>query len=112
VRTARQFVTENFPVDDPRREMIVEVEVDSLVQLQWVLDERPDIVLLDNMSCEELQRAVQMRDSTAPNVELEASGGVTLASVRGIAETGVERISAGALTHSAGGFDVGLDWET
>jgi nicotinate-nucleotide pyrophosphorylase (carboxylating) len=112
VQRARQFIAENFPADDPRRGMIVEVEVDSLVQLQQVLPERPDIVLLDNMSCEELRRAVQVRNSTAPNVELEASGGVTLASVRDIAETGVERISSGALTHSAVGFDVGLDWET
>jgi nicotinate-nucleotide pyrophosphorylase (carboxylating) len=110
VRLARQFVTENFPADDPRREMIVEVEVDSLVQLQQVLPERPDIVLLDNMNCEELWTAVQVRDAIAPNVELEASGGVTLASVREIAKTGVERISAGALTHSAVGFDMGLDW--
>jgi nicotinate-nucleotide pyrophosphorylase (carboxylating) len=109
---ARQFVAENFPAGDPRREMIVEVEVDSLVQLQQVLLERPDIVLLDNMSSEELRRAVQMRDSTAPNVELEASGGVTLSSVRDIAQTGVERISSGALTHSAVGLDVGLDWES
>ena len=61
--------------------MIVEVEVDSLVQLQQVLSERPDVVLLDNMSCEELRTAVQMRDSVAANVELDASGGVTLASV-------------------------------
>jgi len=112
VRMARQFVAENFPAGDPRREMIVEVEVDSLVQLQQVLLERPDIVLLDNMSSEELRRAVQMRDSTAPNVELEASGGVTLSSVRDIAQTGVDRISSGALTHSAVGLDVGLDWES
>jgi nicotinate-nucleotide pyrophosphorylase (carboxylating) len=108
---ARQFIGENFPSGDPRREMIVEVEVDSLVQLQQVLPERPDIVLLDNMSCEELRRAVELRNSLARPVELEASGGVTLASVREIAETGVERISSGALTHSAVGFDVGLDWE-
>jgi nicotinate-nucleotide pyrophosphorylase (carboxylating) len=111
VRLARQFIAESFPADDPRREMIVEVEVDSLVQLQQVLREGPDIVLLDNMSCEELRRAVQVRDSAAPSVELEASGGVTLATVREIAESGVERVSSGALTHSAVGFDVALDWE-
>jgi len=111
VRMARQFVAENFPPDDPRREMIVEVEVDSRVQLQQVLTERPDIVLLDNMSCEELRRAVDLRNSLAPAVELEASGGVSLATVGEIAGTEVERISSGALTHSAVGFDVALDWE-
>jgi len=112
VRLARQFIAESFPVDDPRREMIVEVEVDSLAQLQVVLPERPDIVLLDNMSCDELRRAVQLRSSLGPMVELEASGGVTLASVRQIAETGVDRVSSGALTHSAGSFDVALDWQS
>jgi len=58
-----------------------------------------------------LRRAVELRNSLAPAVELEASGGVSLATVGEIAETGVERISSGALTHSAVAFDVGLDWE-
>jgi len=111
IRVARQFIVENFPADDPRREMIVEVEVDSLAQLRQVLPERPDIVLLDNMGLDDLRRAVELRNSVAPGVELEASGGVTLASVRDIAGTGVDRVSAGALTHSAVSLDVALDWE-
>lgn len=90
--------------------MIVEVEVDTLEQLREVLGAGPDIVLLDNMSCEVLSQAVALRNALAPGVELEASGGVNLESVAAIAATGVERISVGALTHSASGLDVGLDW--
>lgn len=112
IRQARMFLAENFPANDPRREMIVEIEVDSLAQLDEVLPEQPDIVLLDNMTLDELRRAVSRRNQQAPGVELEASGGVSLATVQAIAETGVDRISAGALTHSAVSFDVALDWST
>lgn len=110
VRQARQFLAENFPADDPRRQMIVEVEVDSLAQLEQVLAARPDIVLLDNMPPPTLKQAVALRDAEAPEVELEASGGISLETVAAIAATGVERISVGALTHSAVWFDVALDW--
>ncbi len=112
VRQARKFIDENFPADDPRRQMIVEVEIDSLDQLAPTLNERPDIVLLDNMSLNDLRRAVDLRDSLAKGVQLEASGGVRLDTIREIAATGVDRISAGALTHSAGSLDVALDWLT
>ena len=94
----------------PNREMIIEIEVDSIEQLEQVLPVGPDVVLLDNMSPEQLSRAVALRDEENPNVELEASGGVDLASVRVAAESGVDRISVGALTHSPRAFDVGLDW--
>ncbi len=90
----------------------MEVEVDSLEQLTAVLPERPEIVLLDNMSLEQLRQAVEMRNSMSPGVELEASGGVNLATVRGIAETGVDRISVGGITHAAKSLDVGLDWHS
>jgi nicotinate-nucleotide pyrophosphorylase (carboxylating) len=110
VRRARQFIVENFPADDPRRGMLVEVEVDSLDQCQHVLAAQPDIVLLDNMSLDQLRAAVEMRNRLAPQVELEASGGVSLATIGEIARTGVDRISAGALTHSAVSLDVALDW--
>src|SRR5262249_30385632 len=110
VRHVRQFIAQNFPESDPRREMIVEVEVDSLAQLEEVLPEKPDIVLLDNMPLESLRQAVAMRNARAPEVEFEASGGVTLESIAAIAATGVDRISAGALTHSAVSFDVAMDW--
>jgi nicotinate-nucleotide pyrophosphorylase (carboxylating) len=92
------------------QEMIVEVEVDTLEQLEQVLPEHPDLVLLDNMSPDQLRRAVEARNRLASAIELEASGGVNLASVAAIAGSGVERISVGALTHSASGLDVGLDW--
>jgi nicotinate-nucleotide pyrophosphorylase (carboxylating) len=90
----------------------VEVEVDSLRQLEAVLTVDAgvvDIVLLDNMSLEQLRAAVAMRDERRDEMLLEASGGITLARVRDVAETGVDRISAGALTHAAPALDVGLD---
>lgn len=89
---------------------ILEVEVDTLDQLRAVLAESPDIVLLDNMSLDAMRRAVGLRNSLAPGVELEASGGISLATIGDIARTGVERISVGALTHSAVALDIGLDW--
>jgi nicotinate-nucleotide pyrophosphorylase (carboxylating) len=88
----------------------IEFEVDTLEQLRDVLDGRPDIVLLDNMTTDQLREAVRLRNETAPQVLLEASGGITLQTVRAIAETGVERISIGALTHSARCFDLGFDF--
>lgn len=90
----------------------VEVEVDSLAQLEILL-ELPagviDIVLLDNMSPPALADAVRMRDGAGSTIQLEASGGVTLETIGAIARSGVERISVGALTHSAIALDVGLD---
>ena len=88
----------------------VEIEVDTLDQLSAALPLLPDIVLLDNMSDEQLRKAVSMRDAVPCDVQLEASGGVTLETVRAIAETGVDRISVGALTHGSVSLDLGLDW--
>ena len=84
----------------------VEVEVDSLSQLDEALAHAPDVIMLDNFALKDLREAVRR---TAGRVILEASGGVTLATVRAIAETGVDVISVGALTHSAPTLDVGLD---
>jgi nicotinate-nucleotide pyrophosphorylase (carboxylating) len=89
---------------------IVEVEVDTLDQLKEVLPANPDIVLLDNMPPEKLRRAAEMRNRLNSAVELEASGGINLQTIRAAAESGVERISVGALTHSAVALDFGLDW--
>ena len=89
---------------------IVEIEVDALAGLDTVLRAEPDIVLLDNMTYDELRIAVATRGQTAPDVQLEASGGVSLETVGDIARTGVDRISVGAITHSAVSLDVGLDW--
>ena len=86
--------------------MKIEVEVDSLVQLEEALPHRPDVVMLDNFSLGDLAQAVRIAGS---QTTLEASGGVNLQTVRGIAETGVQVISVGALTHSAMVLDIGLD---
>lgn len=90
----------------------IEVEVDSLHQLQILLTDvrnRLDVILLDNMSLEQMRQAVALRNQLAPTVQLEASGGVNLDTVTRIAYTGVERISVGAITHSAPALDLGLD---
>ena len=86
--------------------MKIEVEVDGLHQLDEALAERPDVVMLDNFSLDDLRAAVARAKG---QVVLEASGGVNLQTVRAIAETGVNVISVGALTHSAPSLDVGLD---
>ena len=86
--------------------MKVEVEIDSLAQLEDALKHQPDVLMLDNFSLDDLAEAVRR---TAGRAQLEASGGVSLETVRGIAETGVDVISVGALTHSASVLDIGLD---
>lgn len=86
----------------------VEVEVDGLDQLEEALKHGPDVVMLDNFSLDDLKTAVRLAKGRAV---LEASGGVNLTTVRAIAETGVDVISVGALTHSAPVLDIGLDAE-
>jgi nicotinate-nucleotide pyrophosphorylase (carboxylating) len=90
----------------------LEVEVDTPEQFEAALRAGPDIILLDNMSPEQMAEAVQRRNRVAPNVLLEASGRVTPATLRATGETGVDRISVGALTHSAPALDIGLDYQT
>tara|TARA_R100001132_G_scaffold14619_1_gene13183 strand:+ start:6966 stop:7856 length:891 start_codon:yes stop_codon:yes gene_type:complete len=89
----------------------IEVEVDTLDQLADALQAKPEIVLLDNMSPEIMKQAIEMRNANSPSTLLEASGGITLESIRSVAETGVERISVGALTHSVISLDLGFDWK-
>ena len=86
----------------------VEVEADTLEQVQQAADTGADIILLDNMTTEQLRAAVSL---VAGRAKTEASGGVNLHTVRAIAETGVDFISIGALTHSARAVDIGLDFE-
>lgn len=93
---------------DPGR--IVEVEVDTLDQLSNVLPVEPDVVLLDNMTPDQLTECVERRNAGAAGVVLEASGGVRLGTIAAIAATGVDRISVGAMTHAAISIDLGLDW--
>jgi nicotinate-nucleotide pyrophosphorylase (carboxylating) len=86
----------------------IEIEVDTLQQLDRVLEHKVDVILLDNMPPETLREAVAR---VAGRALTEASGGVNLDTVRGIAEAGVDLISVGALTHSAPVLDLGLDFE-
>ena len=88
----------------------VEVEVDTLEQLDEVLMiPGVDIILLDNMPPDVMREAAQRRDASTPEIKLEASGGITLETVRAAAESGVDRIAVGALTRDALMLDIGLD---
>ncbi|BBY88747.1 carboxylating nicotinate-nucleotide diphosphorylase [Mycolicibacterium tokaiense] len=87
-----------------------EVEVDSLQQLDEVLAEDIELILLDNFAVWETQIAVQRRDSRAPKVQLESSGGLSVDSAAAYAGTGVDYLAVGALTHSVRVLDVGLDF--
>jgi nicotinate-nucleotide pyrophosphorylase (carboxylating) len=93
-----------------RPEMAIEVEVRDLDEAAYALGTGVDRLLLDNMSVDSMKAAVALRDETTgeDGVSLEASGGVTLENVREIAESGVEFISVGALTHSAPTLDFSM----
>ena len=101
VRAARRRLPEG---------MLVEIEVDDAAQLEQALAAEPDVILLDNMSPERLASAVRRIREVSPDTKVEASGGVRLDTVRAIAESGVDLISVGALTHSAPAFDVSLEY--
>ncbi len=87
----------------------IEVEVDSLVQLDEALEAGADIILLDNFSLPDIEQAVTRAKATTPRPMLEVSGGVTLQKIAALARTGVDIVSVGALTHSAPAVDLGLD---
>jgi nicotinate-nucleotide pyrophosphorylase (carboxylating) len=89
-----------------RPDLPVEVEVDTLDQLDEALAERAEMILLDNMTTAQLREAVHRTDGRA---WLEASGGITLDTARAIADTGVDALSVGALTHSVRALDVALE---
>lgn len=101
IAAAVQRARANYPA------LKVEVETDTLEQVAQAADAGADIILLDNMSLEQLREAVRLVGGRA---KTEASGGVNLQTVRGIAETGVDFISVGAMTHSARAVDIGLDF--
>jgi len=84
----------------------IEIEVDNLAQLKEVLPQQPDLVLLDNMSPELCAQAVTLTNGIC---KLEASGGISIGNARAFAQSGVDYIAIGALTHSAPVFDIGLD---
>jgi nicotinate-nucleotide pyrophosphorylase (carboxylating) len=100
VKAAFNAVRSKFPTAP------IEIEVDTLAQLAEVLPLKPDLVLLDNMTPEQCRAAVSL---VAGQTKLEASGGITLDLARSYAETGVDYLAIGALTHSAKNFDIGLD---
>ncbi|PXY24410.1 carboxylating nicotinate-nucleotide diphosphorylase [Prauserella flavalba] len=86
-----------------------EVEVDDLTQLAEALDAGADEVLLDNFTPEDCARAARLRDETSPKTRLESSGGLRLENARAYAESGVDYLAVGALTHSAQALDLGMD---
>jgi nicotinate-nucleotide pyrophosphorylase (carboxylating) len=90
----------------------IEIEVDSVELCAVALECRPDIILLDNMSPMQMRVCVERRNAIVAKVQLEASGGVNLESIDAIAATGVDRISVGAITHSAPALDIALDYES
>lgn len=100
ITQAVQAIKTQFP------DVLIEVEIDRLDQLEEAISAGADEVLLDNMSAQSCAQAVQM---TNGRVKLEASGGITLDSVRAYAESGVDFIAVGAITHSAPILDIGLD---
>jgi nicotinate-nucleotide pyrophosphorylase (carboxylating) len=100
VVNAFSLVREKFPTSE------IEIEVDNLQQLREVLPLKPELVLLDNMSPALCAEAVAL---VAGATKLEASGGITIGNARAYAESGVDYIAVGALTHSAPNFDIGLD---
>ena len=111
LKNARDWITEHASELPHGEKTILQIEVDTLDQYRIALSCDPDIILLDNMTTDQLREAVAIREQESkPAVLLEASGGVNLSTVEAIAQTGVERISVGALTHSAINFDIGLDW--
>lgn len=89
--------------------MKIEVEVETFDQLHTAIEAGPDIIMLDNMSLSDMAQAVRIMKSKAPHILVEASGNVTLESVKSIAETGVDVISAGRLTYSVQALDISLD---
>lgn len=89
--------------------MKIEVETESMAQIEEALDSGADIIMFDNMSLEAMTEAVQYVKTRSPHVITEASGGVRLETVRGIASTGVDVISVGGLTYSFNALDISLD---
>lgn len=93
---------------EQKRKVKIEVEVRTMAELQEALSAKPDIILIDNFSPSELKKAVVVARQTDPKILLEASGGVTMQSLKKIAESGVDFISVGALTHSVTAMDISM----
>ena len=102
IKKAVKCARENYP------KLKIEVEADTVEQAKTAAEAGADIILLDNMSCEELIQSIELISGRS---KTEASGGITMDTVREIAETGVDYISIGALTHSAPAVDIGFDFD-
>ena len=102
IKKAVKCARENYP------KLKIEVEADTVEQAKTAAEAGADIILLDNMSCEELSQSIELIRGRS---KTEASGGITMDTVREIAETGVDYISIGALTHSAPAVDIGFDFD-
>ena len=89
-------------------ELKIEVEVEGLKHFDKAIAARPDRIMLDNMSCEDMATAVAIRDREAPLIELEASGNVSELTIADISKTNVDFISVGAITHSVKALDIHL----
>ena len=109
VAAAGSIVAALRAVREAAPDLLCEVEVDSLDQLDEVLAEDVQLILLDNFAVWETQIAAQRRDSRSPGVQLESSGGLSLDAAGAYAATGVDYLAVGALTHSVGVLDIGLD---
>jgi nicotinate-nucleotide pyrophosphorylase (carboxylating) len=93
-----------------KKRIPVEIEVTSLKQFRAVISSNPDIIMLDNMTQSDMKKAVALNKKKAgKKILMEASGGITLKNIKTIAKTGVDRISIGALTHSAVNLDFSMD---
>ena len=102
IKKAVKCARENYP------KLKIEVEADTVEQAKTAAEAGADIILLDNMSREELSQSIELISGRS---KTEASGGITMDTVREIAETGVDYISIGALTHSAPAVDIGFDFD-
>jgi len=93
---------------------LVEIEVQNFEVLLTILNSSfcPEVIMLDNFSLEDVQKAVSLIRALKPQVKIEVSGGISLATIKGFAETGVDYISVGQITHSAPVFNFSLDFET
>ncbi len=111
VERARQWIDRHADRLPQGRNTVLQIEVDRLDQFHLAIELDVDIILLDNMDLPQLRLAVETRDRMGKQILLEASGGVNLQTIGRIAQTGVDRISVGALTHSAVNLDIGLDWQ-
>jgi nicotinate-nucleotide pyrophosphorylase (carboxylating) len=89
--------------------MKIEVEVESFEQLDEAIEAKADIIMLDNMSVDDMKQAVLIVRGRAPHVVIEGSGSVTLETIKTLAETGVDVISVGRLTYSVPALDISLD---